>query len=154
MQRLSFYVWLISLSIISSRFIHAVRKGRISFLYIYLVALGPHWCTQNFSSCSEWGLLFMAMHGRLLTFCGFSCCKAQALEAQASVAAVRGLSSCDTRGCCSTACGIFPDQGSNLCPLHWQAHSYPLCPQGSPPFFRLNNIPLGIYVYVCVYICT
>ena len=21
---------------------------------------------------------------------------------------------------CSTTCGIFPDQGSNLCPLHWQ----------------------------------
>ena len=24
---------------------------------------------------------------------------------------------------CSAACGIFPDQGSNLCPLHWQADS-------------------------------
>ena len=24
---------------------------------------------------------------------------------------------------CSTACGIFPDQGSNPCPLHWQADS-------------------------------
>ena len=21
---------------------------------------------------------------------------------------------------CSATCGIFPDQGSNLCPLHWQ----------------------------------
>ena len=28
--------------------------------------------------------------------------------------------------CCSLACGIFLDQESNLCPLHWQAHSYPL----------------------------
>ena len=27
---------------------------------------------------------------------------------------------------CSTACGIFPDQELNLCPLHWQADSYPL----------------------------
>ena len=26
---------------------------------------------------------------------------------------------------CSAACGIFPDQGSNLCPLHWQADSQP-----------------------------
>ena len=25
---------------------------------------------------------------------------------------------------CSTACGIFPDQGSNPCPLHWQADSF------------------------------
>ena len=33
---------------------------------------------------------------------------------------------------CSTACGIFPDQGSNPCPLHWQANSQPLRHQGSP----------------------
>ena len=33
---------------------------------------------------------------------------------------------------CSAACGIFPDQGSNLCPLHWQADSQPLHHQGSP----------------------
>ena len=34
---------------------------------------------------------------------------------------------------CSAACGIFPDQGSNPCPLHWQADSQPLRHQGSPP---------------------
>ena len=28
---------------------------------------------------------------------------------------------------CSAACGIFPDQGSNPCPPHWQADSQPLC---------------------------
>ena len=33
---------------------------------------------------------------------------------------------------CSAAYGIFPDQGSNPCPLHWQADSQPLCHQGSP----------------------
>ena len=33
---------------------------------------------------------------------------------------------------CSVACGIFPDQGSNPCPLHWQADSQPLHHQGSP----------------------
>ena len=27
---------------------------------------------------------------------------------------------------CSEACGVFTDQGSNPCPLHWQADSYPL----------------------------
>ena len=32
---------------------------------------------------------------------------------------------------CSVACGIFPDQGSNPCPLHWQADSQPLRHQGS-----------------------
>ena len=34
---------------------------------------------------------------------------------------------------CSAACGILPDQGSNPCPLHWQADSQPLHHQGSPP---------------------
>ena len=33
---------------------------------------------------------------------------------------------------CSAACGIFPDQGSNPSPLHWQADSQPLRHQGSP----------------------
>ena len=33
---------------------------------------------------------------------------------------------------CSAACGIFPDQGSNPCRLHWQADSQPLHHQGSP----------------------
>ena len=40
---------------------------------------------------------------------------------------------------CSAACGIFPDQGSNPCPLHWQADSQPLRHQGSPrgrPFLK------------------
>ena len=36
------------------------------------------------------------------------------------------------RPSCSVACGIFPDQGSNPCPLHWQADSQPLRHQGSP----------------------
>ena len=33
---------------------------------------------------------------------------------------------------CSAARGIFPDQGSNPCRLHWQADSQPLRHQGSP----------------------
>ena len=33
---------------------------------------------------------------------------------------------------CSAACGIFPDQGSNPYPLHWQEDSQPLNHQGSP----------------------
>ena len=36
------------------------------------------------------------------------------------------------RPSCSAACGIFPDQGSNPCALHWQANSQPLHHQGSP----------------------
>ena len=39
---------------------------------------------------------------------------------------------------CSAVCGIFPDQGSNPCPLHWQADSQPLRHQGSPTHLFLT----------------
>ena len=56
---------------------------------------------------------------------------------------------------CSAACGIFPDQGSNLCPLHWQADSQPLHHQGSPSWVfssmkyqitSLDHFPIGLFV--------
>ena len=40
---------------------------------------------------------------------------------------------------CSAACGILPDQGSNPCPLHWQADSQPLRHQGSPRLHFLKK---------------
>ena len=45
----------------------------------------------------------------------------------------------------SAACGIFPDQGSNPCSLHWQADSQPLCHQGSPPFLFITLIDCYIF---------
>ena len=44
---------------------------------------------------------------------------------------------------CSVACGIFPGQGLNLCPLHRQADSQPLHHQGSP-WYTFN-----IYYWLC-----
>ena len=41
---------------------------------------------------------------------------------------------------CSAACGILPDQGSNPCPLYWQADSQPLCHQGSPIVLNFNTL--------------
>ena len=54
---------------------------------------------------------------------GFSCA-AWALGA-GSGAGVHRLS-------CSAAGGIFPDQGSSPCVLHWQTDSLPLSRQGDP----------------------
>ena len=55
------------------------------------------------------------------------------------------------RPSCSVACGIFPNQGSNPCPLHRQADSQPLHHQGrpccvsllilSPSFFSATTAP-------------
>ena len=50
---------------------------------------------------------------------------------------------------CFAACGIFPDQGSNPCPLHWQADSQPLHHQGSPTCFFLFRERGG-----CIFTCT
>ena len=46
---------------------------------------------------------------------------------------------------CSAACGIFPDHGSNLCPLHWQADSQPLRHWGSPFGF----VFVGLFLLLC-----
>ena len=57
---------------------------------------------------------------------------------------------------CSAACGIFPDQGLNPCPLHWQADSQPLRHQGSPYssfFVLLISMLLYKYTIIYVFIC-
>ncbi|XP_032493698.1 coenzyme Q-binding protein COQ10 homolog B, mitochondrial isoform X1 [Phocoena sinus] len=43
----------------------------------------------------------------------------------------------------SAACGIFPDRGTNPCPLHRQADSQPLRHQGSPRYYFLNWVALN-----------
>ena len=75
-----------------------------------------------FSSCSEQG--GYSRCGVPASCCiGFSRCGAWVLGAWASRVEAQGLSSLPTL---TPACGIFPDQGLNSCPLHWQADSYPL----------------------------
>ena len=53
---------------------------------------------------------------------------------------------------CSTACGIFPDQGSNLCPLHWQVDSQPLPHQGSPPLYVICCFSLAAFNIFSLYL--
>ena len=42
------------------------NKESILFIYLFLVVLGLHCCTQAFSSCDELGLLFIAVRGLLI----------------------------------------------------------------------------------------
>ena len=99
-------------------------------MYLFMAGLGLHCFLQSFSSCSERGLLsncgMWASH-----YSGFSCCREWALGRLWSIIVAHGIS-------CPVACGIFPDQGLNLCTLHWQVDSQPLDHQRSP--------------YMCVYI--
>ena len=102
------------------------------FIYLFLAALGLRCCTQAFSSCGERGLLFVAVHGFLIAVVslvvehGCQAQRLQQLQHTGSVVVAHGLQSTGlvvvAHGLsCSTACGIFLDQGSILCPLHWQA---------------------------------
>ena len=40
-------------------------------IYLFLAALGLGCCTQAFSSCDEWGLLFVAVRGLLIAVASF-----------------------------------------------------------------------------------
>ena len=80
-------------------------------MYLFLAGLGLC-CWMQASSragCGEQGLFsschVQASHCRVISGCG-----AQALGSWVSVVVAHGLS-------CPTTCGIFPDQGLNLCPL-------------------------------------
>ena len=87
-------------------------------------------------------------------YSGFSCCRtralghwAQQLPLRGSVVAVPGLqSTCSIvvvpgPGCLA-AHGIFSDQGSNPCLLHWQADSSPLSHRRNPVRFLNSFIKL------------
>ena len=77
------------------------------------------------------------VHGFLLRW--LLLCRAWALGAQPSVAVTHRFSSPST-------CGIFPDQGSNLCLLHRQADSYPLRSQGRPWGCIVSH---ALYILLC-----
>ena len=81
---------------------------------------------QAFSVCGEQGP-FIVAHGFLIVVASLAVehrpevtralvVAAHELYGTGSVVVAHGL-------CCPAACGIFPDQGSNLCPLDWQADS-------------------------------
>ena len=120
-----------------------------NFIFLlFLAVLGLCFSARAFSSCGKRGLLFIAGTGLSLSWPLFL--RSTGSGRAGSVVVARGPS-------CSAACGIFPDQGSNLCPLHWQADSQPLRHQGSPlgfvfvgPFlllcFPLREVPLAFVV--------
>ena len=92
------------------------------FIYLFMAALGLCCCAWAFSSCSEWGLLFIAVRRLLIAVASLvaehglqahrlqqlwhmgSVVVAYGLQSAGSVVVVHGLS-------CSVACGIFPRPG-------------------------------------------
>ena len=77
-------------------------------MLLLLVALGLCCCVPAAPGSFEQGLLSSC--GMQASHCGgVPCWDLWALHTWASVVVMHGLS-------CPKACGIFPDQGSNLCP--------------------------------------
>ena len=95
-----------------------------------MAVLGLRFCVRAFSSCGKWGPLFIAVRGP------FTIAASLVVEHRLQM---RRLSTCGYGPSRSAACGIFPDQGSNPCPLHWQVDSQPLLHQGSPGMLNTLN---------------
>ena len=82
------------------------------FIYFWLL-----WVFRTvrrlFSSFGEWGLLFLEVQGLLITVASLVA-EHGFWSVGASIVKAQWLS-------CPQACGVFPEQGSNPHPLHWQA---------------------------------
>ena len=107
------------------------------FKIMYLLSLC---CCVGFSQVvASRGYSLDAVRGLLIAMVSLA---AELWGERASIVVAHGLS-------CSLVCGIFPDQGSNLCLLHWQAVSLPLSHKGRPrilewvayPFSRGSSQP-------------
>ena len=100
------------------------------FIYLFLVIYGLCWVFISVRGLS----LVAASGGHSSSRCaGLSLSRPLLLRSTGSRRA--GLVIVAHGPSCSAACGIFPDQGSNPCALHWQADSQPLRHQGSPLLF-------------------
>ena len=75
---------------------------------------------------SLWNFLFLGALGLCCRTLAFFSCGAQASHCSGFLCLVMH------RFTCSSAYGIFLDQESNPCALHWQVDSYPVYHQGSP----------------------
>ena len=124
----------------------AMLSPNYSFMCLFWISLSPYsafffflWLYWVFVSVQGLSLV-VASKGHSSSRCaGLSLSRPLLLRSTGSrragsVTAAHGTS-------CSAACGIFPDQGSNPCALHWQADSQPLHHQGSPcsPIFILKK---------------
>ena len=89
------------------------------------------WLRAGFRQLQQVGVFSSVVHGLLIVVASvvveheLQAHGLQRLQHAGSVAVLHRVS-------CPAAFGIFPDQGSNLCPLHRQVDSQPLDHQGNP----------------------
>ena len=106
--------------------------------------LGLRCCSGSFSGCSERRLLSLPC-----ACAGFSLWSLFFLLGTGSRALrlqqlwPMGLS-------CSVACGIFVDQGSNPCALHWQVDAYPLSHRGNA-WMKFSILSWSVWNFSCIH---
>ena len=111
-------------------------------MYLFWAVLSVRHCAGFSLVVGNRDFSLVAVHRLLIAV---ACLVEHGLQsAWASIAAARGSAVVGLRLCsagavvvahrlsCSMTCGIFPNQGSNPCLLHWQMDSLPLSQQGSP----------------------
>ena len=112
-------IWVTHLELMKFLFSNIYRTMRIKFSFFFfllsLAVLGLQCCVWAFSSCSKWGLLFVALLGLLIVMAFLAAeYRLQALDFQqlkrlGSEVVAHGLS-------CPEACGIISDQRLNSSP--------------------------------------
>ena len=109
--------------------------------------LGACCCAQVFSNCGEQGLLLVAVVGLLIVVASVAEHRLEGIQPSVVVA---------HRLTCPTACGIFLDQVSKLCPWHnpWITRELPLLLVNSVLFTQIHHEqdPRKASVCVCIYI--
>ena len=93
-----------------------------------MAVLGLRFCARAFSSCGKRGPLFIAVRGPLTIAASL----VVEHRLQTRRLQTRRLGNCGPRAQPLRGMWNPPDQGSNPCPLHWQADPQPLRHQGSP----------------------
>ena len=112
------------------------------FLNLFLLHPEQLWVSYSLGGVSE---LASCCTSELLIAVGSLIAEHELQVSRVSVVVAHVLS-------CPAACGIFLDQGSNLCPLHQQADSLPPDHQGSPKlhseFFSVSNSHHQVIDYI------
>ena len=122
MARFPSFLWLISISFYMRIYIK-------NFFYLFICLFIYLWLCWVFVSARGLSLV-VASGGHCSSRCaGLSLSRPLLLQSTGSRRAGSAIVAHGPNR--SAACGIFPHQGSNPCPLHWQADSQPLRHQGS-----------------------
>ena len=112
-----------------------VVKGNFSLtlkLSHFLKCILCFGCTESLLLCAGSLQLWRAGATLQLWCTGFSLQWLLLLQSMSS--RCKGFSSCGAQASLLRACRIFPDQGSNWCPIHCKGNSYP-GPLGKPLYF-------------------